>query len=217
MEIKEFDNKFKSRDEIWVVADGPTCPEVTAPLDGTPVLSVNYGFMNCVERPYGLVYVDRYFRRKFAGYRMDNVSDYIFYAQETGHLKFEKAVPFRRVLKRTSRLQDGVYTGMRPDGQSAGVAALQIAIGMRPKMIRLFGYDYRIFTEEEAMNLFGKKLGVHKSESNHRRTDVMDKKTKLNYLSKIKSFDAFLHEGVQIINHSIHSNLNQFPKMEWRT
>ena len=210
--MKRFEGIFSNR-EVWVVGDGPSCPRVV-PGD-IPVIAVNHGYQNVSGSVFGLVFCDVYFSKNFHG-DLSKCAEWIF-SYQPAVTKLDNGVIFRKTFNRQARLRDGVYVG-KGKASSAGVAALSLALGMGGNPLRLFGFDYRVYDEEESMQLFGRAVGVHASEANHRSDDPKRKNGKNHkiYAGKVGSFDAFECDADRIVNHAVHSNLHQFKRIPFK-
>lgn len=207
LQIEAFENCLADR-EVWLVADGPSCPRALVAPPGVTAIAVGSGFRN-VENPYGLVYIDADFPTAFGD--LSGLAQFVFHPSAAGRPPWPNAVEYRRIVNhRCNRLRDGVYGGSGSFGLSSGVAALTLALGMGARMVRLFGYDMRVYSEREAIEVFGRPVGVHASERPARED------SRKIYLCKIASFDVFAPDSHKIVNHSVHSNLYQFERLAFR-
>jgi hypothetical protein len=207
--IEEIKNKIAGK-EVWIVADGPSCP-IIEPPENVCVIAVNNGYKNVSKKPYICLYVDSNFR--LSQNNLSSIADYILYSQHSGNPGINNGIEYKRLYRRSLNTNDGLYCGLPPDGTSAGVGALSLALEMKPKIIRLFGFDYRVYSEGESLEIFGEKKGIHKSISDHRFTEVNEQSKRI-FTTKIKSFDPFI--GIEkIINHCTSSNLYQFQRLKF--
>lgn len=202
-ELKDFQNCL-SGEEIWIVADGLSCPENIK--TDKKIIAVNHGYKNVSGKPFVLVFNDSHWIKEkncSDPTPLRDVAEYVIHGPNAGVPQHNNI--FRTLLRgeMTNDIRMGIY-GM----STSGLAALSLAILMGASKIRLFGYDYRIFTDEEAQKLFG-RIGVHRSQALHRNTNKTKEKV---YLQKIKDFAVYEKAKIDIINHSMYSNLPYFKK-----
>lgn len=202
MKIDQFKDKHK-RKEITIVADGLSCPQIEKTPDNI-IIAVNHAYNSVVGRPDYLIFNDDYwlyeFRKseqKFLG----DIAGHIFHGMNAKPGNVKNMTMFKPKTRWCDRMVDGLY-GI----WSSGISAISLAIQMGASRIILYGFDYRIFTDDEAKEYFGKKQNSHASESMHR--NVKEK----NYINKIKYFELFKNMNVEIINCSAYSNIPYFKR-----
>lgn len=204
MEISKF-NKILHEKEISIIADGLSCNYQD---DDNEVIAVNHSYRNINKKPFALVFNDNHFLtelKKSETKELSTLANNIFHGPNAKPERKENIYRFlhKRIL--TSRIEDGLY-GI----ESSGLSALSLAILMGATKINVHGFDYRVFSDEEAMEYFGKKWSIHTSQADHRHNT----RGRENIFSmKVPCFKMYENlKGIEIINHSKYSAIPYFKK-----
>lgn len=198
MKLEEYTGIFKGK-EVFVVADGPSCPKVETDF---PVIAVNMGYLNVAGAVFAIVSHDH--NHSGVDIRQGkNLEIPVLYSEIKGKEFGPNDVPYRGLQ---SISNSGLYVGRGvPD---SGVAALSLALATGAEKIHLVGFEYRRYTEEESKEYFGTAAKSHASILKGRKAPPRYKEI---LRGKVASFDVF--PPARIVNHCIYSNLPQFERL----
>lgn len=200
-------NGYAAGREVWILADGLSCPLIPEQRDAL-ILAVNHGWQNYAGRPFGILFQDMWFGRYLCpdvATRADN----IFCSETAGRrlpasLRYRALGPDERI---TASFADGLYCA-----GNSGIQALSLALIMRAKKIRLFGFDYRLFSEVEARHYFQRGSSVHRSSGPHRDANFNSEKFVKLFSENAEKFIKFRAYREMIVDHSVYGAISFFPK-----
>lgn len=212
------DGYFKAQ-EIFILADGLSARIYDiASLDLSRTICVNHSYLLTSGKPAFLVLGDHAFMNE----RKDKTpisecANVILAAPTVPVQKASNVIRFRQrpepVL--TSSFSEGVY-----GPKSIGITAMACALLMGAALVNLIGFDYKVYTPEEAMEFFGISGEVHATgeAADHRnRPGHVKMKPKGDgsqetiYENRLAWFSPFaMHKNV-FVNHNKHSALRMFP------
>jgi len=217
--IERFNNYLNGK-EVAIVADGLSCDYQD---DGSVIFAVNHAYRNVERKPFALVFNDETFLTKELKVTeqrpLEELAVNIFHGQNATPEIKDNVYRFISKTYLTDKIENGVY-GI----ESSGHSAISLAILMGASVISLHGFDYRIFTEEEAAEFFpDRKWSAHRSGGYHRfgrstYSDTIESEPRrdwgLFWKKKIRAFEVYKTiKGVRILNHSKYSAIPYFEKV----
>lgn len=206
-----------SGQEVWILADGLSARTFDmCKLDLSRTLCVNHSYLLVQGKPAFLFAGDHAFMSE----RTDKtplpdcaqtvlVSPEVPVRDAPNVIRYEK-----RPFGLGQSFLDGLY-----GSKSIGIIAMGAAILMGASLINLVGFDYRVYSPEEAKEFFGVEhevhasgeLAKHRNRPGHVKMKSRDGKEVTIYEDRLPFFAPFVNHKHLFLNHNKHSALRMFP------
>lgn len=218
--LRALDGCFKDQ-ELFIVADGLSAKSYDlGSLDLSRTICVNHSYLLLKGKPAFLFVGDHAF--------MNERKDQTPLSECATTVMVSPEVPVKdgpNVVRFTQKqfglshsFTEGVY-----GPKSIGITAMAAALLMGASLVNLIGFDYKVYTAEEAKQYFNLDSEVHASgeSANHRNRPghvkmkaTRDGKEETIYENRLAYFATFYNHKHVFLNHNKYSALRMFPFAE---